>query len=132
MLKGLSFPVVLLVVVGVMAVGAIVVVRLVRAGEEREKQFTADEVEATKAAARPILDAIARYRADKGKLPWRLESLVPEYLASLPSPALAYKSWAYELREDQREFSLGFSTSARRAIAWWWQSDVARWSGPSM
>lgn len=37
----------------------------------------------------PVIDAITRYHADEGEYPPDIESLVPDYLESIPSPGIA-------------------------------------------
>lgn len=93
-----------------------------------ERPFTPQDVEATKAAARPILAAIEKYRAAKGHPPWTLKTLTNEYLDQIPSPAPPFKAWIYELTEDRKSYALGFSAADKLDHAWWWHGRTQRWT----
>lgn len=126
MLRGVPFPVAAIAMVALIAAIAILAIRSIKKASV-EPTYTAEQVEATKAAGQTILDAIAKYQAEKGQPPWRIESLIPTHLAAIPPNAMPYAEWSYELREDRKAFSLGFTTTSRRDHGWWWQSDIGGW-----
>jgi hypothetical protein len=58
-----------------------------------------------------IVDALEKYRADKGKYPEQLELLVPDYLSKIPKHRVSTKKWEY--RGGGENFVLLFSPNAK-------------------
>ena len=57
--------------------------------------FGSAEEESIKAQAKPIIEAIEKYKKDNGKYPENLSDLVPKYIPSIKNPNLGVKKWKY-------------------------------------
>lgn len=61
--------------------------------------------------AKPIIEALEKYRAEKGDYPKTLAELTPEYLAELPTDESG-QNYKYQYKADEKNFILSFNYAA--------------------
>ena len=71
--------------------------------------WTKKNINHTKSIGSGIILKIGMFQAENGRLPTRLDELVPKYLTSVPTPTAGVRSWNYNLTGDGDTFYLGFS-----------------------
>jgi len=63
-------------------------------------------LEKTKIAGDKIIRAIRDYHERQGRYPKTLDSLVPEFIDSIPSPKWGLRRWRYVVKENYFELSV--------------------------
>src|SRR5687767_3174448 len=74
-----------------------------------------------------LIAAIEKYRSDHGTYPPNLTALVPKYVNRVRPPKACEGGWIYELKDEGRNYALGFRGKGRnytgfydsRTKEWW-------------
>jgi hypothetical protein len=72
------------------------VVTTIMSGCGPESKMTLHELKENQSRAQPIIEAISRYKQEKGEFVTKLDMLTPDYLSALPQPTNA-EGFLYQL-----------------------------------
>jgi len=79
--------------------------------------------------AAPLMDALERYRQDKGEYPERVDILVPTYLAAVPQAGWRYP-YTYIVCPNRAAYLLGFRPGGHSDLTpkyWIYSSEHRAW-----
>lgn len=72
-----------------------------------EARWSLQRIEASQARGFEIVDAINRFKADKGEYPTALNALVPGYISRIPAPTAGTREWRYSRSNGSFELAFG-------------------------
>jgi hypothetical protein len=85
-----------------------------------------DAAERTKDQARPLIEAIERYRTTNGHLPATLIDLTPTFLPAIPTPEAGRPEFRYGVFKDK--FEIRFGTGFDMYPGYYYDSATKTWS----
>jgi len=86
-----------------------------RKWQELGRQYAAESssfcdaaaVETTKLRAREVIDALEKYKSERGTYPSRLADLMPTYLKTIPIPTAGRPEFDYQYENGKYELTFG-------------------------
>ncbi len=71
------------------------------------------------ASATLIIEALDRFRAQRGSYPESLQELTPEFIDQLGAPIIGDLPWRYSRSGDAASFELGFGNTMDSPVCWY-------------
>lgn len=92
-------------------VALLIVISVISFIKVMDEGWTASRVNESIARGKQLVAALERNRAEVGRYPDRLQTLVPRYLPSIEQPTAGVRQWRYASKPDDCRFHLSFAAS---------------------
>lgn len=91
-------------------------------------KFISDkDAKSVQATAKPLIDALERYRVDFGRYPGKLKWLTPKYIPEIPEPNWGVKRWDYFSYPNESKYSLYLKETEDYYAGYHYMSKIKEW-----